>query len=178
MRMRRIMYAGVAASVIGILSLQTTASAAEMFDSGGTWDAVCDSQMTCRLTTSRMPADDGGLAIPVFVKASKANAPVAMVLPTIDGIETLSPDGVFTIAVDGQEIASVPVKDLKKDEAEGGYVTHDQKIVQPVLSAARVGRDEIMVSYDGPDAQEVATADLTGLHQSLDWLSQQQGHNS
>nr|WP_272213492.1 hypothetical protein [Marinicella sp. W31]MDC2879450.1 hypothetical protein [Marinicella sp. W31] len=176
--MRRIVYAGVAASVIGVLSLQTAASAAELFDSGGTWNAVCDSHMTCRLTTSRMPANDGGLAIPSFVRADKANAPVAMVLPTINGIETLSRDGVFTISVDGQEVATIPVKNLRKDDAEGGYVTHDQTLVQPVLAAARVGRDEIMVSYLGPDDQEVATADLTGLHASLDWLDRQQGHGS
>lgn len=174
MRMRKIVYAGLAATVIGVVSLQTAASAAEMFDSGGTWNAACDSAMTCRLTTSQMPADDGGLAIPSFVKADKPHAPVMMVLPTITGMETLNRDGVFTIAVDGHDIVSVMVKDLKKDDAEGGYVTRDQAIVQPVLAAARVGRDEIMVSYLGPDTQEVATADLTGLHASLDWLSQQQ----
>lgn len=178
MKMRSLVYAGLAASVVGVLSLQTTASAAEVLDTGATWNAACNAAMTCRLTTSDLPANDGGLAIPSFVRNSGAKAPVMMVLPTIDGWDTLAKDGKFTISVDGEEISSIKVSQLKQDDAEGGYVTADPKIVQPVLAAAKVGEDEIMVTYEGPESQEVATADLTGFRESLDWLAQQQHRGS
>lgn len=178
MKMRSLVYAGLAASVVGVLSLQTTASAAEVLDTGATWNAACDAAMTCRLTTSDLPANDGGLAIPSFVRTSGAKAPVMMVLPTIDGWDTLAKDGKFTISVDGEEVSSIKVSQLKQDDAEGGYVTTDPKIVQPVLAAAKVGEDEIMVTYEGPETQEVATADLTGFRESLEWLAQQQHRGS
>lgn len=176
MKMRSLVYAGLAASVVGVLSLQTTASAAEVLDTGATWNAACNAAMTCRLTTSDLPANDGGLAIPSFVRTSGAKSSVMMVLPTIDGWDTLPSDGKFTISVDGEEVAAIKVNQLRQDDAEGGYVTTDPKIVQPVLAAARVGEDAIMVTYDGPESQEVATADLTGFRESLDWLAQQQHH--
>ncbi|MGV0816918.1 DUF1176 domain-containing protein [Martelella sp. AMO21009] len=178
MKMRSLVYAGLAASVVGVLSLQTTASAAEVLNTGATWNAACDAAMTCRLTTSDLPANDGGLAIPSFVRTSGAKAPVMMVLPTIDGWDTLAKDGKFTISVDGEEVSSIKVSQLKQDDAEGGYVTTDPKIVQPVLAAAKVGEDEIMVTYEGPETQEVATADLTGFRESLEWLAQQQHRGS
>ncbi|MGV0911076.1 hypothetical protein [Martelella sp. FOR1707] len=178
MKMRSLVYAGLAASVVGVLSLQTTASAAEVLDTGATWNAACNAAMTCRLTTSDLPANDGGLAIPSFVRTSGAKSPVMMVLPTIDGWDTLAKDGKFTISVDGEEISSIKVSQLKQDDDEGGYVTTDPKIVQPVLAAAKVGEDEIMVTYEGPETQEVATADLTGFRESLEWLAQQQHRGS
>lgn len=176
MKMRLLLYAGLTASAVGIVSLQT-ASAAEILDTGGTWNAACNTEMTCRLTTDDMPAQDGGLAIPSFVQKIGANGPVMMVLPTIDGYDTLSKNGKFTISVDGQQISTIKVSQLSQDDDQGGYVTSDAKIVQPVLAAARVGEDAIMVTYDGPETQEVATADLTGFRQSLDWLAAQQQHH-
>lgn len=178
MKMRSLVYAGLAASVVGMLSLQTAASAAELLDTGGTWNAACNGDMTCRLTTSDLPANDGGLAIPSFVRADGAKSPIMMVLPTVDGFDKLNKDGLFTISVDGREVSAIKVSQLSRDDKQGGYVTTDPAIVQPVLAAASVGRDAIMVTYDGPESQEVATADLTGFRQSLDWLAGQQHHSS
>ena len=63
----------------------------------------------------------------------------------------------------GSRFRAIKVSQLSQDDNQGGYVTSDPKIVQPVLAAARVGEDAIMVTYDGPETQEVATADLTGI---------------
>lgn len=178
MRIRKIVYIGLAASALGLAAFQTNASAAEAFDDGGTWGAACNAQMTCRVTSSLLvPPDEGGMAIPYFERGDTANAAVKMVLPTLDGREKLKNSGEFTISVDGKAIASVDVGQLKHDDQDGGYVTSDPKIVQPVLAAARDGKKSITVTYVGPDGNEVAQADLSGFGKSVNWVIQQQNHS-
>ena len=174
MRMRSCVYAGIVATIAGITAFQTSVSAEEILNTGATWNAACSDAMTCKIATGPLASAEGGLALPAFIRADENGAPMQMVLPTPDGDETLSPKGKFTIAIDGKDVVSVSVKDLKRDPKLGGYVTDNPDIVQPVLDAAGKGKTGITVYYEGPDASELASADLSGFRKSLNWLDQQQ----
>ena len=173
MRMRSLFLASAFASMFGILAFQNGASAANMTERGRTWEATCDSAMICRLTSDPQPPADGGFPIPSFERVVRAGSPLAMVLPSPDGFDMLSPKGVYKVSVDGREIATVKVADLARDTAGGGYVTADPAIVNPVINAARNGSDSISVTYSGPEIGEYAETDLGGFRRSLDWMQKQ-----
>ncbi|AJY45361.1 hypothetical protein [Martelella endophytica] len=170
MKLRSLFYTGALISTIGLLALQANAADAGAKSVGDTWMAACTSAMSCRLTSDRLPPEDGGLAIPAFIRDAKAGSPFSMVLPSPEGYDLLSPDGTYTISVDDKVVAAVTVAELKRDTAEGGYVTADPSVVDPVLDAAKAGKTKITVAYDGPEVSEFAEADLSGFRQSLDWL--------